>query len=468
MKTSDLLKMCVQNLRRRKFRTFLTVIGVIIGSAAIISMVSLGIGMKQSSDKLISSRGDLSIIDIYGSKEGFKLNDQALAEIGAMEEVEAVSPFVYSYQVIDDGNIYAGKNDRYETYIWNLVGVYPDVIDSFGYTFSQGGVPKSASSKKFPLIFGSEVAYQFTDTKRSMRDNQVHPFPDDVTGEIPDPFFDPLNETLKMVFKYYPGNDWSDDNAKTIDYEAYVTGVLTGDDKNYSETKMNIYIDVKDMQKIAEDVAKAKKTKVNRTDGYNEAKVKVSDIKNVASVQKILEDDYGLYTHSLEKERQDALKETMNIQIILGGLGGVSLIVAAISIANTMVMSVYERTREIGIMKVLGCLVEDIRNMFLIEAALIGFFGGVIGVGFSYIISFIINTFGSVLTSGGGMGGGFGNMGRMAMGGFGMEEATKLSVIPIWLVFAGIAFATVVGVLAGLYPANRAVKISALEAIKQD
>ena len=79
-------------------------------------------------------------------------------------------------------------------------------------------------------------------------------------------------------------------------------------------------------------------------------------------------------------------EQSRNIQLVLGGIGAVSLFVAAIGIANTMMMSIYERTKEIGIIKVLGCALQNIREMFLMEAGFIGFLGGVIGVVLSYII----------------------------------------------------------------------------------
>jgi ABC-type lipoprotein release transport system permease subunit len=130
-----------------------------------------------------------------------------------------------------------------------------------------------------------------------------------------------------------------------------------------------------------------------------------------------------------------------------------------------MIMSVYERTREIGVMKVLGCLVGNIRSIFLMEAGFIGFFGGVAGIALSYLLSFVLNFFGGALAEGGGRFGMFGGFGMY--GGMG-EEAARVSIIPLWLVLLGMAFATGIGLVAGFYPANRAVRISALEAIKQE
>ena len=168
--------------------------------------------------------------------------------------------------------------------------------------------------------------------------------------------------------------------------------------------------------------------------------------------------DLGYDTYSMETVRKPMQEQANKMMLILGSLGGISLLVAAMGITNTMIMSIYERTREIGIMKVLGCVVGDIRTVFLMEAGLIGFGGGVIGVILSFIISLVLNVLG---------GGGLGGM----MGGYyygGAEGASQISVIPIWLVGLALVFSTLIGLVSGFSPANRAVKISALEAIKHE
>lgn len=143
------------------------------------------------------------------------------------------------------------------------------------------------------------------------------------------------------------------------------------------------------------------------------------------------------------------------MQVVLGSLGAVSLFVAALSIVNTMTMAIYERTREIGVMKVLGCGLSKIRSMFLIEAGMIGFLGGIIGIAVSYTLSFVLNHFGPALMS-------------MGLGSMLPMFGSRVSVIPPWLALIGIVFSTVIGVLSGIAPANRAMQISALEAIRHE
>jgi ABC-type antimicrobial peptide transport system permease subunit len=137
------------------------------------------------------------------------------------------------------------------------------------------------------------------------------------------------------------------------------------------------------------------------------------------------------------------------IQLVLGGIGAVSLVVAAIGIANTMMMSIYERTKEIGVIKVLGCDLRTIRNMFLLESGFIGFLGGMIGVLISYGIGFIMNNF------------------------LGLSQAMMgidgdISRIPVWLAASAVGFAVLVGMAAGFFPSLRAMHLSPLAAIRNE
>ena len=177
--------------------------------------------------------------------------------------------------------------------------------------------------------------------------------------------------------------------------------------------------------------------------------VYVDDMNNVMEVQAAVT-DMGYEAHSSMQWLEQAQEQMDMIQAVLGGIGAVSLFVAAIGIANTMMMSIYERTREIGVLKVLGCALGDIRSMFLIEAGFIGLMGGAAGLLLSYGVSSLINKFlGSGLM---GMGGGGGDISR----------------IPMWLSAAAVGFAIVIGMLAGLFPALRAMKLSPLAAIRNE
>jgi len=173
--------------------------------------------------------------------------------------------------------------------------------------------------------------------------------------------------------------------------------------------------------------------------------------------------DLGYSTYSMQSMRDELNKQTRQIELMLGGLGAISLLVAAIGITNTMIMSISERTKEIGIMKALGCYVRDIRAMFLMEAGSIGLLGGILGLIFSFIISVIINLF-----SFGAFGGGGVTWELIKQALIGGEGVVRTSVIKPELVIFALVFSVLVGLVSGYQPANKAVKISALEAIRNE
>jgi ABC-type antimicrobial peptide transport system permease subunit len=168
----------------------------------------------------------------------------------------------------------------------------------------------------------------------------------------------------------------------------------------------------------------------------------VRDIDDVLTVQQQIQ-DMGYGASSLQDALKAAQESAKQLQMLLGAIGGVALLVAAIGIMNTMMMSIYERTRELGIIKVLGCRMSNIATLFLTEAAYIGFFGGALGLALSYTLSFVLNT--AVLQS------------------VGMS-----SVIPLYLSLGALLFSVVVALISGMYPAIRAMRLSALTAIRSE
>ncbi len=182
---------------------------------------------------------------------------------------------------------------------------------------------------------------------------------------------------------------------------------------------------------------------------YNQLTVSVDEMEHVTDIQTQIT-EMG-YEASSNAEWIESEQKTMGyVQAVLGGIGAVSLFVAAIGITNTMMMSIYERTKEIGVMKVLGCDLRNIRSLFLLEAGFIGFIGGVIGLALSYTLSAVINKLAS------------GANGMM------MPESASISYIPIWLALLSLAFAVMVGMVAGFFPALRAMRLSPLAAIRTE
>jgi ABC-type antimicrobial peptide transport system permease subunit len=183
---------------------------------------------------------------------------------------------------------------------------------------------------------------------------------------------------------------------------------------------------------------------------YSRLVVQVDDMENVTALTNAI-NEMGYNASSSAEWIQQEMDSMNTIQVVLGAIGAVAMLVAAISITNTMMMSIYERTKEIGVMKVLGCDIRNIQTLFLLEAGFIGFIGGVVGVGFSYLISFVINS----LLASSGVGDSMGITGAICR-------------IPLWLCPVAIIFAIIVGMIAGFIPSLRAMRLSPLAAIRNE
>ena len=182
-------------------------------------------------------------------------------------------------------------------------------------------------------------------------------------------------------------------------------------------------------------------------DNYSKIKVKVADEESLDLViTEII--DKGFIVSALSDIIEQANQIFKVVQIILASFGVVALIVSAIGMFNTMTITLLERTQEIGIMKTLGATSFDIWNMFLAESIIIGFFGGLGGVAIGWL--------GGVL---------FNYLINLLAGAFGGEKI-DMFYTPYWFVILIMSFSSVVGLLTGFYPARRAAKINALEALR--
>ena len=446
MRKKDLLRICLQNLMRRKSRTFLTVLGVLIGCCSIVIMVSLGIGMRESQERTLAQMGDLTIITVsapQGGRGKAKLDDALVKRLRGLSGVEAVTP--KQTLEVDSIRLMTGTGNRYVAEWTTVVGLDVDAMEKMGYRMTAGGSAK----RNGEVIVGQNIAYEFKDTMRPEGRNTVDRWSGtwDENGNltnVPDPYFDPMSGKITMEIMTQTG--------KVTEVVSPV-GVVKEDYSKGSETSDGIIMSLQDLHRLLDKVQGSRKKKVP----YDSVLVKVGNISQVADVEKEIK-TMGYNTESMESIRKPMEKEAQQKQMMLGGLGAISLFVAALGITNTMIMSISERTREIGIMKALGCYVSDIRVMFLAEAGAIGLIGGVIGCIISFTASVIIN-----LVSLGGLSPE--NLAGAVLGG---EEVSRVSVIPVWLLLFAVVFSVFIGLGSGYYPANKAVQIPALEAIKSE
>lgn len=436
MSTRDLFLMALRNLWKRKLRTALTVLGVVIGTASIVVMVSIGIGMNQGFAQQLESWGSLQVINVYPSggmvyddatgnmkqeKKANELNAQAVERFRQIESVEAVSPVIQEYLYFSVGKYVAEAS---------VMGIEPDTMAALGYSVEEGR-PLEAGDQK-ALVFGGGV--EFYDPKLSW----------EMRYAADPPAVDLLNETINVSYDWNYGTKHADKSIKPIKMQA--VGKTSAEGGN----AWSVFMPMDELQEIqkARQEWEAEKngnknTEKNKSKEYSEVLVKVDDIDRVQAVQQEIK-DMGFRASSLTDQLESMKETTKMLRLVLGAIGAISMVVAAISITNTMVMAIYERTKEIGIMKVIGASLRDIKRLFLTEAALIGFSGGIVGIVVSFGVSFVVN--------------------RIAAG----QGSTMQSAIPLWLALGAVGFATVVGILSGYLPAKRAMKLSALTAIKTE
>ena len=470
MRVADKAGMAWNSLLKRKLRTLLTVLGVMIGVASIVTMMALAEGLNRQSLELIEQYGGLRTVEV---REGngsagqgtdgsggsdptdYKLSDETMETISRMEHVESVYPTLEFQAIIISGayhmSLYGGK------------AIPLEVLRDMDWEFEDGGWPEEGDELKY--VFGNLVVADFNDS----RENNVYWN----TGKTVN--VDMMHSKLFTIFDVEAYNEQQskkdtdtgvveEGNASSESadgeqqaatapavpkkYIVPTSGVLKGTLDDYNTYSWNTYCDLDAMRKMLKKVFKGKPVPGQpvKKNGkpypelfYSSLSVIVDDMDNVADVQKAI-GDMGYQASSNSEWIEEARQQSQSQQAMLGGIGAVSLLVAAIGIANTMMMSIYERTKEIGVMKVLGCGLFDIQQMFLIEAGMIGAGGGITGLTLSFIVCIIINKVTGAVTA----------------------------VIPAWMYPASVVFAIIVSMAAGYAPSKRAMSLSALEAIRNN
>jgi len=181
--------------------------------------------------------------------------------------------------------------------------------------------------------------------------------------------------------------------------------------------------------------------------GYNDFIVKVDETSNAKGVAKAIRDTYHVGAADAQTEIKQQLGIFNILGVVLGGIGGIALVVAAVGVVNTMVMSILERTREIGVMRAVGARRGTVSTLFTFEAALLGFWGGVFGLLIGYGAVLIANPIINNQLSKNSITGG------------------NILTLPLWLIVSVVALTTVIGLLAGLYPARRAARLNPVDAL---
>lgn len=487
MSSRDIFSMALRNLFKRKLRSALTIFAVVIGTMLIVVMISIGFGIERGFQKTIDEMGDITTkIHIYHNTgdKGKIMLDRDIDQIMKIDGVLTATPMLNTYITAASG--------KYSAQSINIMGIRPESMALMDFPIARGrALEKDADAME--IVFASSVPEQFmsarqrAEQEREWRKNwgrggMVVSVASDAPAEEPEKVYniDVLSDKIQMSFDWWFGqknpNITGGDETETPPedetetgtiapkpfkpYNVVGVGVLSGDNWEYAYSN---YMDIEVVKQIIQDRKKYEKAQGYRgidnskfeDTGYNEAIVKAKNINYVEGIIAELETMSFSYVESPIQYITGLRKQAASLQMFLGVIGFVTLFVAAIGIANTMIMSIYERTREIGVMKVIGAALRDIGKLFLVEAALIGLIGGALGVLLSLGASYLLNHIGGLLPF-------------LDMFSTYGEQASNISYIPSWLCGLALVFSSVIGLISGFLPARRAMKLSALSAIRTE
>ena len=441
--------LCLMNMKRRKVRTFLTILGVMIGVISVVALMSVGLGVKKEMIDSVVDSGSVNQIKVY-SETGGKHKDRMITDktIETFSKFSNVSGCYSVYEVP-----VTMKYGEYE-YYGNLVGVPGDELSTWKLVNGENVIKDSdgkgvAAGSSVGKLFFNPNTYTSFEKKEKKGIGSL-------TGRRFDTVFGWGDENAKTVKLKLTGvladesadkasDDDSDDDSDNTEGEVYTS--------TYSEKSQTIYSDMDYLKSLLKRVSVDGKLEGQPVDGngnsyrefiYTAAIVTVDDTNNVDALVKKFQ-DMGYQTENAKEYLDTIQKYLKMIQLLLGGIGTIALVVAVIGISNTMTTSVFDRVNEIGILKVLGCDIDELRLLFLAEAAIIGAAGGVLGVGCSYGVKVIID--------------------KCAVSMFHLAKGTNISYIPWWLALAGMMGSVVLGVAAGYFPARWATKLRPIDAV---
>jgi putative ABC transport system permease protein len=400
MRIQDIAMLSTRAFKTNPARTWLTIAGMGVGTGAVVTLVGLGFGLQNIIlEQIVFGETLLSLAVNNPPSKAVQLTDRSVKDFMAMPNVKAVSPLASFPALITidglSGNAF-------------LQGAEPAFFRYSGATAVTGDLFKDGNEAKDKdgVILTKAVLKLFAIKE-----------PKDAIGK---------NVTFR-VFILKEGTDESEQVA--IDKSYKVVGVTN--EENFIAAiiplaEMQSHVQVKTYDKV-------------------EVRITKSDFLDPTQAEILKK---GYVVTALSKTVEQANKIFQGIQAVLAVFGGIALTVSAIGMFNTMTVTLLERTAEIGIMRTLGASSGDIQILFVAEAVIVGFLGGIMGIIFGATIGFVLN---SAM--------------NLAASNFGGKSVALFSFPLTFLSFIAI-FSAIVGFLTGVFPAKRAAGLNPLDAIR--
>lgn len=456
MRISDYIEQSFVNLWKKKLRTFLTTFGVVIGVGALVCMFAFGKGMQKNLTDTFNELGLFNYIGVYAhSGRHLSTYDPDDPDAQAPEKKQEVST---QRPVLDDnfllslakikGVEWALPEIRFPALIrladqeqFSLVQVLPADICQAGFVKLRAG-KFYTSDEENSLIISDSLLHDLKVNK-----------PQDAVGrevEVSTMTVDFSLSNLQNIISFFKGTGLP---FARENYKFTIVGVtermgMAGP----MPVRSNVFIPhgtADKMKKISVTSVSDIFQSMKQSGGYSAVGIKVTSPKYVEPVKERLE-KMGFETFAMLDQLQEIKTGFHFVDMFLFAVGMIGITVAALGIINTMVMSILERYKEIGIMKAVGASDKDVKKIFFFESGVIGFMGGVFGLALGWSVSRVIN---------------------LIINGFATRQGVphiNYFSFPWWLCLGAIAFSIFISLLAGIYPTVRAARVDPIIALRHD
>jgi putative ABC transport system permease protein len=469
MKLPDLAELAVRNLRESLLRNSLTTIGISVGVASLVAMLSLGIGLQQLASRRLMKSGLFDTVVVTSRRD--------LRNFGRDREEERNSPAPGESRILDEST--RQEIER----LPNVLEAYPDIrfITELRYEDKPhltmiAALPTSAESND--AFEGVQGHFFSSDTAPEAILQKT--FAEELLGKTPKEGLDETNVAelaapllgKELTMRYAqreaaksatPQNDGAASKDKSLADAAYsvvsreqklrIVGVADLDPESMrGPTRARVFLPLK----LAESLHVMQPTdlrEISRATGdqpvYSSVSVRVKNPGEIRAIEDAIK-KMGFNTFSILDATRSLQQFFAVLDVFLGIFGSLALAVASIGIVNTLVMAILERRREIGIMKAIGASDGDVKKLFFAEAGAMGILGGIVGVALGWAIGQVINLGTNVYLK------------RQAL------PPEHFWSVPWWLVAFAVVFAFGVSLVSGLYPAGRAARLDPVQALRYE
>ena len=459
MRISDYIEQSFSNLRKKKLRTFLTTFGVVIGIGALVSMFSFGKGVQKNVTDSFKEMGLFNYIAVYSASNRSRieqahmdpddqhdqiqneqvpdsannpiLDDEFLREVRKMKGVETAFPEIRFPALIKFREkeqfsiVQVMSADVCQSELMKLRAGKAYTGDAENSLIITDSLLRRMDIKEFETVLGEEIEV--------------------FTLAIDLALLNPANMMSIMQGEKLPFSQES--------YSFTIAGVAERMGMGgFIPVRSDVYMPpgpAEGMKKISLTSIRDFFQPAEKLKGYSAVTIKVASVKYIDPIKEQMEAK-GLKTFALIDQLKEIKTAFLFMDMFLAAVAMIGITVASLGIINTMVMSILERYREIGIMKAIGASDKDVKKIFFFESGMIGFLGGIFGLALGWFVSTVINQIANHFLSKQGV------------------PYVNYFSFPLWLCLGAVAFSILVSLAAGLYPALRAARVDPVVALRHD